>query len=187
MSSGHDQGKVRMRKVLVTTYYLQMTSRDQLHRRLSSREGLALSKVSPPKAELSRYFYTAIGGDWHWTDRLPWTTDDWLRYLSQAGIETWVLSVGGCPAGYFELDAQSDGEVEIVYFGLLAEYTGNGLGAHLLTSAVDRAWELGARRVWLHTCSLDHPGALSHYLSRGFELYREEHSFKELDLESGSS
>jgi len=177
---------MRSRKVLVTTYYLQMTARDQLNRSLSSLNGLALSQVSPPKPELNRFFYTTIGGDWHWVDRSSWTVGDWLKYLMQPEIETWLLSAGGLPAGYFELDAQSDGDVEIVYFGLLRRFTGMGLGGHLLTCAIERAWDLGARRVWLHTCSLDDPRALSHYLSRGFELYRQEESQRELTLDSGS-
>jgi GNAT superfamily N-acetyltransferase len=89
-------------------------------------------------------------------------------------VETWVLSVGGVPAGYFELEVQAGADVEIVYFGLLPAFIGQGLGAHLLTEAVERAWERGARRVWLHTCSMDHPQALGHYQARGFRRYREE-------------
>jgi GNAT superfamily N-acetyltransferase len=180
------RSETRVVEVLVTTYYLQMTSRDQLRRRRSSRDGFKLELISPPKLELNRFFYATIGGGWNWVDRLPWTADDWLRYLMQPGIETWVLSVGGLPAGYFELDAQSDGDVEIVYFGLLQKFTGMGLGGHLLTCAVERAWGLGAQRVWLHTCSLDDPRALSHYLARGFELYHQEDSEKELSVSSRS-
>ncbi|MCU0573333.1 MAG: GNAT family N-acetyltransferase [Syntrophobacteraceae bacterium] len=166
------------RKIPVTTYYLEMASREQLNRRVCLRDDLRLTRVDPPVPELNRFFYTAIGADWHWMDRLPWTRGDWLDYLMQPGIETWVLRVGGSPAGYFELDARSGREVEIVYFGLLKPYTGGGLGAHLLTAAVERAWDMGARKIWLHTCSLDDPRALLHYLSRGFVLYRQEESMR---------
>lgn len=175
MSEG---GRPGPRTIPVTTYYLEMTSREQLHRRVCLRDDLGLTCVEPPVPELNRFFYTAIGADWHWLDRLPWTRGDWLDYLVQPGIETWVLRAGGSPAGYFELDARSGREVEIVYFGLLKQYTGGGLGAHLLTSAVERAWDLGARRVWLHTCSLDDPRAMPHYLSRGFVLVRQEESLR---------
>jgi len=167
-------------EVLVTTYYLEMTSPERLNRRVCRRDGIHLSRVDPPDPEWNRFFYTAIGADWHWVDRLKWTLTDWRSYVESAGIETWVLRVHGTPAGYFELDARMEGEVEIVYFGLLRGWTGGGLGAHLLTCAVDRAWELGARRVWLHTCSLDDPRALPHYLSRGFTLYRQEESVKKV-------
>lgn len=169
-------GEPGLREVLVTTYYLEMTSRDRLRPRLLNRGGLDLFRVEPPEPELNRFFYRSVGDAWHWVDRLPWTLEDWRDYLNQAGVETWVLRVDGSPAGYFELDSRPGGDVEIVYFGLLEPFTGGGLGAHLLTRAVDRAWDLGARRVWLHTCSLDDPRALSHYLARGFTLYRREQS-----------
>ena len=78
----------------------------------------------------------------------------------------------GTPAGYFELDDQ-DGDVEIAYFGLLPQFLGKGLGGGFLTAAVEKAWEMGAARVWVHTCSLDHPNALKNYQARGFQIYRE--------------
>ena len=77
-------------------------------------------------------------------------------------------------SGYFELKAGAEGSVEIAYFGLLPEFIRRGYGKHLLTEAVERAWASGARRVWLHTCSLDDAAALPNYLSRGFEPFREE-------------
>jgi GNAT superfamily N-acetyltransferase len=123
--------------------------------------------------ELNRFFYTAVGGDWYWIDRLGWTYRDWLDYLGAPAVETWVLYVKGVPAGYFELDARS-GDPEIAYFGLLPGFIGRGLGGHMLTAAVERAWEMGGRRVWVHTCTLDHPAALPGYQARGFRVYREE-------------
>jgi GNAT superfamily N-acetyltransferase len=159
-----------------------MTSPDQLNRRGCAVEGLELRQVSPPLPELNRCFYTTIGSDWFWLDRLAWTLDDWRTYLGREGVETWLLSSHEFPAGYFELDAQPGGDVEIVYFGLLPLFTGKGLGGHLLTCAVDRAWSMGGRRVWLHTCSLDDPRALPHYLARGFELYKQEESVRMLPI-----
>jgi GNAT superfamily N-acetyltransferase len=160
--------------VNVTTYYLEMTSPHQLRPKRSSRADLALGRVDPPLPELNRFFYTAVGGDWYWLDRLPWTYRQWLDYLGRPGVETWVLSAGGIPAGYVELDGPPGGDVELVYFGLLPGFIGQGLGSHLLTVAVERAWAYPARRVWVHTCTLDHPHALAHYQARGFRLYREE-------------
>ncbi len=77
----------------------------------------------------------------------------------------------GSPAGYFELEDQPNGSVEICYFGLLPAFLGQGMGGALLTDAVRAAWNRGASRVWLHTCSLDHPSALGNYLARGFSLF----------------
>jgi GNAT superfamily N-acetyltransferase len=159
-------------KTVIT--YLEMTSPDQLRPRQSPRGDLTLARIDPPLPELNRFLYTAVGGDWYWIDRLPWTYADWLAYLSRPGVETWLLSAAGVPAGYAELVSEPGGDVEIAYFGLLPAFTGIGLGGHLLTAAVERAWSLPARRVWLHTCTLDHPHALAHYQARGFRVYKQE-------------
>lgn len=162
------------RTVSVTTYYLEMTSPAELRPKRSPRTDLVLNQVAPPMPELNRFFYATVGGAWYWIDRLPWTYADWQRYLDRPELETWMLSVRGVPAGYFELESQPEGNVEIVYFGLLPSFVGQGLGGHLLTATVERAWQWGARRVWVHTCTLDHPQALGNYQARGFRLYREQ-------------
>ncbi len=84
------------------------------------------------------------------------------------------MSWEAAPAGYFELCEHDDGAVEIVYFGLLPDFIGRGWGKYLLTGATQAAWGLGPSRVWLHTCTLDHPAALPNYLRRGFRAVREE-------------
>jgi GNAT superfamily N-acetyltransferase len=158
----------------VTTYYLEMTAPGDLRPARSARPGLTLARIDPPMPELNRFFYTAVGGDWYWIDRLAWTYQHWLDYLNRPELETWILSVDGLPAGYFELEAQLGGDIEVAYFGLLPRFIGQRLGGHLLTVAVERAWQRGARRVWLHTCTEDHPAALPHYQARGFRVYRHE-------------
>jgi GNAT superfamily N-acetyltransferase len=84
------------------------------------------------------------------------------------------MSGENAAAGYFELRQHQDRSVEIAYFGLLPAFIGRGWGKYLLTRAVESAWQLGTDRVWLHTCTLDHPAALSNYLKRGFRPFREE-------------
>lgn len=155
---------------VVTTSYLELRDRSKFRPSDLRPPDVSLARVSPPLPELNRFFYTAVGGNWCWTDRIPWTFSEWQTYLSAPGVETWVLAVGGVPAGYFELDARS-GDPEVAYFGLLPAFIGRGLGGYLLTKAVERAWQLG-ERVWVHTCSLDHPAALPAYEARGFVEYR---------------
>jgi ribosomal protein S18 acetylase RimI-like enzyme len=135
---------------------------------------LSLARIDPPMPELNRFFYTTVGADWYWLDRLPWTYARWRDYLQRPELETWMLTVNGTPAGYFELEAQADADVEVAYFGLLPAFVGVGLGGHLLTCAIERGFARGARRVWLHTCTLDHPQALANYQARGLRLYKEE-------------
>ncbi|HEX8070488.1 MAG TPA: GNAT family N-acetyltransferase [Pyrinomonadaceae bacterium] len=162
----------------VTTYYLEMTDPREL--RQARAAALEVRRAGVVAPELNRFLYTAVGGDWYWTDRLPWSYQQWLDYLARPEVETWVGYVDGTPAGYFELETQPGGDVELAYFGLLPQFTGRGFGGLLLTRAVERAWALGARRVWLHTCTLDAPVALAAYQARGFRVYREETETKEL-------
>jgi GNAT superfamily N-acetyltransferase len=121
-----------------------------------------------------RFLYTEVGRSYHWVDRLPWTDGDIRAYLGDPAVSLYLMTVSGAPAGYFELRRGEDGAIEIVYFGLLAEFTGRGYGRHMLSEAVRLAWSQGASRVWLHTNDLDHPAALPNYVRRGFSVFREE-------------
>lgn len=140
--------------------------------------GLTLSGPAAESPELNRFFYTAVGGDWCWTDRLEWTYDQWTEWLSRPGHRTVVLSVEGVPVGFAELAQSADETVEIVLFGLLPQWTGRGLGGPSLALVVGQAWEMGATRIVLNTCSLDHPHALDNYKARGFEIVRTAESVK---------
>jgi len=139
-----------------------------------------LEQIKQPSPEFNRYLYICVGSAWLWYMRLPWSYSQWLAAVSRPEQETWVAYHLGVPAGYFELEKQAHGSVEIAYFGLLPEFIGQGLGKALLEDAICRAWALGGKRIWLHTCSLDHPGALSNYLARGFSVFKEEHIVDDL-------
>ena len=160
------------------TYYLEMTDPSQLRPSRVAASDVEIKRTEIASPEFNRFFYMAVGGDWYWVDRLPWTYDQWLQYLNRPGHETWVLYVSGTPAGYCELQGEAD--VEIASFGLLPRFVGKGLGGHLLTEAIRRAWQKEAARVWLHTSSFDHPRALANYRARGFRIFKEETSYKEL-------
>jgi GNAT superfamily N-acetyltransferase len=159
---------------LVTTTHLEMTERAQLRPAQASSGPFDLVQAQIPSPELNRFFYTAVGARWTWYTRLPLSRAQWLAYLDRPELETWVAYVSGTPAGYFELERQTGGNVEIAYIGLLPSFIGKGIGGALLTAAVERAWEMGAKRVWLHTCDLDHPRALANYLARGFKMFKVE-------------
>jgi GNAT superfamily N-acetyltransferase len=168
----------------VTTYYLEMHDPSDLRAAARPHGEVDVLRVLPPCPELNRFFYTAVGGDWYWNDRLPWTYRQWLDYLKRPELETWMFTVNQLPAGYFELEQQGietgDIDVEIAYFGLLPHFLGKGLGGYLLTQAIERAWEIEATRVWVHTCTLDHPKALANYQARGMRIYKEETAVEEV-------
>jgi GNAT superfamily N-acetyltransferase len=161
-----------MTSVQVTTWFLQMTDPAQLAAPPEPDPELEVRQAELPSPELSRMLYTGVGSDWYWTDRLDWTWDRWHEHLARPEVETWVGWVHGTPAGFFELERQGD-SVELVSFGLLPAFIGRGLGTRLLDAALRRAWALGPRRVWVHTCSLDGPAALRTYRGRGLEIYDE--------------
>jgi GNAT superfamily N-acetyltransferase len=160
--------------LIVRRTYLEMTSRDDLRGSRTADPAARVERVEGCPVSFFRYLYAEVGRAYRWVDRLPWTDEDIRRHLADPSVSVWLLSVRGAPAGYFELKSGTDGAVEIAYFGLLPEFIGRGYGKHLLTEAVERAWTLGARRVWLHTCSLDGPAALPNYRARGFRPYLEE-------------
>lgn len=167
---------------LVRTTSLEMHSVAELVPSRQVPGEVLLVRASIPSPELSRFLYTAVGGNWYWRDRLPWTRVQWRNWVDRPELETWVIHVGGTPAGYFELEVQGDGSVELPALGLLPAFGGQGLGGYLLTHAVHRAWHLRpqVRRVWLHTCTLDHPAALGNYLARGFKVFKEEETMVDL-------
>lgn len=155
----------------VTTWYLQMLSPARLRPKLIEHADLDIRQAQVACPEFSRFLYASVGGLWCWYERLAWSRDRWLTYLNQPEIETWVAYLAGTPAGYVELGQHPSGDVEIIYFGLLPQFIGQGIGGHLLTVGVQRAWAITASRVWVHTCSLDGPNAYKNYESRGFTLY----------------
>jgi GNAT superfamily N-acetyltransferase len=158
----------------VTRTYLELTTPQDLRAAVNPDARARIERVAECPPSFFRYLYAAVGGRYHWVDRLPWTDDDIRRYLATPGVSLWVLWSGGAPAGYFELKRDDDVSTEIAYFGLLTEFIGRGLGKYLLTEAVREAWNQGARRVWLHTCTLDDAAALPNYKARGFKPFKEE-------------
>lgn len=154
--------------------YLELRDRSQLRPRRVGAAAVRVDLVEQCAPAFWRSLYEGVGGPYHWVDRLPWTDAQITAYLANPSVSLFVLSVDGTVAGYFELKTHGDGSVEVAYFGLLPDYYGRGLGAHLLTEAAERAWDLHPSRVWLHTSTLDHAAALSNYRARGFTVVRTE-------------
>jgi GNAT superfamily N-acetyltransferase len=161
-----------MPAVDVEVYYLEMLTRPA-GAAAPPRDGLAVVHARRPTVAYYRFLYNTVGKAYHWHSRAKLTDAELAAVLQDPRNEVHVLHAEGTPAGFVEFDRRVEGEVEIVQFGLVPEFIGQGLGKYLLRWAVDRAWSYNPRRVWLHTCSLDHPAALPNYLKGGFALYRE--------------
>jgi len=163
-----------MPSTLVTRTYLEMDSPDELRPAETPQPAPAIDRVEDCSPELFRFLYTEVGREFYWRDRLGWSDETVRRHLADLSVSIWLLTWEREPAGYFELRKHEDESVEIAYFGLLPDFIGRGWGKYLLTRATQAAWGLGPKRVWLHTCTLDHPAALPNYKKRGFRPVREE-------------
>ncbi|GLP95113.1 GNAT family N-acetyltransferase [Paraferrimonas sedimenticola] len=155
-------------------FYLEMCSPDELNA-VTDNKGMVILEAQVPDFQLNRHLYQAVGAAWQWKDKLSMTDEEWQEYANDPNLRTYVGYVKGTIAGYYELQMQDGGDVEIRYFGLTPDFIGKGLGGFLLSQALRSAWELpNTKRVWVHTCDMDHPGALSNYKARGMRHYKTE-------------
>jgi len=155
--------------------YLEINSITDLKDSKYSPEGYVVQLVQPSDFQLNKFFYKNIGKKHNWVDRLAWSEKQWTEYISNKKIKTYVLKKNEDLAGYFELIIHDDKkEVEIAYFGLLEEYQNKKLGSFLLSSAIKNSFFNNPKRVWVHTCSLDHKNALKNYISRGMKIFKKE-------------
>ncbi len=153
--------------------YLEMTCRDQFRPAFADADALTGCRVLPLETvDLDYYLflYGAVGRPWRWIGRLRMDRAKLRQQLDKPGVSVDVLYVAGTPAGYIEL-ARVGPHTEVAYFGLRVEFFGRGLGKHLLSLGLQRAWDDGAGRIWVNTCNLDGPYALANYRKRGFEIY----------------
>ncbi len=156
----------------VTVYYLEMLGHSRRDV-LAPQGGLSVLHAQTPSVPYYRFLYNAVGADYHWLSRRKLSDADLADVIQDPRNELHVLHVDGSPAGFAELDRRQDEEVELVQFGLMADFIGRGLGKWFLQWTIDKAWSYQPRRFWLHTCTLDHPAALPTYKKAGFVQYQQ--------------
>ena len=155
--------------------YLEINSIKDLKEPNNILDNLIIQLVEPSDFQLNKFFYKNVGKNHSWNDRLVWTEKQWIKYTCDERIKTYVLKINEDLAGYFELIFHKEkNEVEIAYLGLLEEYQNQKLGSYLLSSAIKNSFLNHPKRVWVHTCSLDHENALKNYLSRGMKVFKRE-------------
>jgi ribosomal protein S18 acetylase RimI-like enzyme len=163
-----------------TSYTLEMRHPDELRPKRVELPGLRVERMVVPVPEFNKFLHTVVGAHHRWGGRGGWSAEDWIAYASRDELETWVAYLEGSPVGYVEMERGPAGDVQIWCFGLLPTFIGQGLGGHLLTVAVQHAWAslkeggMGATKVWLRTCSHDHPHALKNYFARGFQIAKQQ-------------
>ena len=155
--------------------YLEINSIEELKEVKNPSEDYSLNLIDPIDFQLNKFFYKEIGKKHQWIDRLIWTDKNWIEYVSNPDLLTFALKNKKEIAGFFELIYHKNkAEIEIAYFGLLKEYFGKKLGGYMLSEAIKKSFSYNVKRVWAHTCSLDHKNALKNYLSRGMKIYNTE-------------
>ena len=141
----------------------------------STNKNKYLVKKIKPDFQLNKFFYKQVGKKHRWIDRLSWSDEKWINYISNKNLETYIICECEELVGFFELLHNPElQETEISYFGLLEEYIGKGIGGYALSEAIRKSFEKNIRRVWLHTCTLDHPNALKNYIARGMTVFKKE-------------
>ena len=155
--------------------YLEINSIQDLKEVAKSSSDFSLNLLEPIDFQLNKFFYKNIGKKHKWIDRLIWTDSQWIDYVSNRNIKTFLFKHKKDLAGFFELVLHPEKkEIEIAYFGLLEEYQNKKLGSYLLSEAIKKSFKYNINRVWLHTCSLDHKNALNNYLARGMKVFKTE-------------
>jgi ribosomal protein S18 acetylase RimI-like enzyme len=155
--------------------YLEINSIQDLNEVVQNTEDYSLILLKPPNFQLNKFFYKNIGKKHKWIDRLVWTDIQWINYVSNKKVKTYILKYLDDLVGFFELIIHCDQkETEIAYLGILEEYQNKKLGSYLLSEAIKNSFTLDINRVWVHTCSLDHKNALNNYISRGMNIFKTE-------------
>ena len=153
--------------------YLEIKSLKELNEIINNDKNFLIRKLESNDFQLNKFFYKQIGKKYHWTDRLQWSDQKWINYVSYKKLYTFILQYNEDLVGYFELIHRDDkNEIEIAYFGILEKYYGKKIGGFLLSEAIKESFLFKVNRVWLHTCTLDHKNALQNYISRGMKVFK---------------
>ena len=146
---------------------LEMRARPALQAARPFRSGM-LVQLRLPTVSFYRYLLEAVGRGRLWPERLARPDEELAAHLRDDRREVWLLSIGGVPAGFFELDRTSPGAVVLEAAGLVPEFRGRGLGRYLLASAVEAAWEGDPAVVRAEVAAVDDPRALLLFQWAGF-------------------
>tara|TARA_B100000965_G_C19545476_1_gene737607 strand:- start:1004 stop:1516 length:513 start_codon:yes stop_codon:yes gene_type:complete len=159
----------------ILRHYLEIKSFNDLKSIKKTSDNYFLDLVNPKDFQINKFFYKQIGKKYNWFDRLVWNDKNWINYISNENVFTYVLKYNNELIGFSELiiDKKKQ-EIEIAYLGIFEEYFGKKLGGLLLTEVIKKCFTFNIERVWVHTCSLDHKNALKNYLSRGMKIFKTE-------------
>ena len=162
----------------IDRFYLHLISRNDLIPSNCKEKNLEVILQKESTVDFCKFLYKEVGRDFFWRDRLKWSDQDWLNYISNDFFKLYILKQNNELAGYYELlyDPKIS-SMEIAYFGIFKEFFGKGIGGYLLTDAISTSFNQRINKVWVHTCTLDHANALKNYLARGMKIFKTEKIF----------
>jgi len=173
-SQGHSLAVVPTGKIAAVVTHLEMLAPPLALSAPAAHANLAVERVAMPDIDWYRGIYRAVGEDWLWYTRLAMDDAELAASIRQPGIEIYRLVRENADVGLLELDLRFRPDVELVFFGVVADAIGTGAAHILMRHAIHRAWRDAPRRFWVHTCTLDHPRALRFYERSGFRAYKRE-------------
>jgi len=157
-------------KIAAVVTHLEMTAPPA--RRDDPPGNWTLRKVDAPALDWYRDLFRRVGEEWLWFSRARMNDAQLAAIIHAPGIEIHALVLDGHDEGLLELDFRERGQCELVYFGVSGRLIGTGAARFLMNRALERAWSRDVRRVWLHTCTFDHPSAVAFYQRSGFRPFR---------------
>ena len=157
-------------KIAAVVTHLEMTARPSL--RDDPVSAWTLRRVEQPGLDWFRALYARVGEDWLWFSRLRMPDAELAAIVQSPRVEVYALVDDGRDEGLLELDFREAGQCELAFFGVTAKLIGTGAGRWLMNRALGHAWSQPVKRVWVHTCTFDHPAALAFYQRSGFRAFR---------------
>ena len=155
--------------------YLEINSPEEINLSNKPNSKCKIEIKKDPDFQINKFFYKQIGKSYRWIDRLVWDDTKWMNYTNNANLETYILTENDELIGFFELLFHPETrKCEVAYFGILDQYIGKKYGSYLLSEALKLGFRNNTKKVWLHTCSLDHKHALNNYLARGMKIFKSE-------------
>lgn len=162
---------IRPGQIATVVTALIMTERPPVTKGRTLDRPLVVERIHKPDPNAYRALFRRIGEDWLWFSRLVMSDADLAAVLADPAVEVFVLRDGPAAIGLLELDFRGGETCELAFFGLVPEAIGSGAGRFLMNKAIDLAWSRPIKRLWLHTCSFDHPGAMDFYRRSGFRPF----------------
>ncbi|WP_340316989.1 GNAT family N-acetyltransferase [Rhizorhabdus argentea] len=154
---------------MIATIVTSLEMRERPKARMLPAAPFRLTRWKQPGVAKYQALFRRIGEPWMWFSRLVMPETDLLAIIHHPAVEIYAVEDRrGIEIGLLELDFRKQSEVEIGFFGFVTELTGKGHGNWLMAQALSLGWRNGINRMWVHTCTLDHPGALGFYRRHGF-------------------